>query len=90
MTANSISLTDMIHIIKARGFANTEEAAKYLGLSIHYIRRLSRNNILNSYKPSGKCIYFKVEDLDNYLLNNQRLGKDILSLKSAKYLFNKK
>ena len=81
---------EVIELIKLRGFANTEEASLYLGLSIHYIRRLSREKALTSFKPNGKSIYFKISDLDDYLLSNKRIGKDHISQKSAKMIFNSK
>jgi excisionase family DNA binding protein len=81
---------EVVELIKLRGFANTEEASLYLGLSIHYIRRLAREKALTSFKPNGKCIYFKTNDLDNYLLSNKRIGKDHISHKSAKIIFNSK
>lgn len=89
MNAQSFSVEETINIIKLRGFANTSEASIYLSLSIHYIRRLAREKELPSYKPNGKCIYFKVEDLDNYLLSNNRISNKKIMEKTAKYLFYK-
>ncbi len=90
MNVQHISVTETMNIIKIRGFANTEETSLYLSLSIHYIRRLAREKQLPSYKPNGKCIYFKLEDLDNYLLNNKRISNKKIMEKATKYLFNNK
>lgn len=79
---------EVVELIKIRGFANTEEASIYLGLSIHYIRRLAREKTLSSFKPNGKCIYFKTEDLDNFLLGNKRIDNKKISQKAAKYIFS--
>ena len=87
MSVQNISIEETINLVKLRGFANTLEASIYLSLSVHYIRRLAREKELISYKPNGKCIYFKVEDLDNYLLNNNRLSNKELMEKATKYLF---
>lgn len=81
---------EVIELIKIRGFANTEETSIYLGLSIHYIRRLARNKSLTSFKPNGKCIYFKIEDLDNFLLGNKRNNIEKISQKASKYIFKNK
>lgn len=78
---------EMIELIKIRGFANTEEASLYLGLSIHYIRRLSRDKTLTSFKPNGKCIYFKIEDLDDFLLGNKRNNIEKISQKASKFIY---
>lgn len=88
MVVDIISKKEVVELIKIRGFANSLEASIYLGKSIHYIRRLSRDKILTSYKPNGKCIYFKIEDLDGFLLNNKRLTREDITQKSSKYLFN--
>ncbi|MCA0348138.1 MAG: helix-turn-helix domain-containing protein [Bacteroidetes bacterium] len=79
---------EVVELIKIRGFANTEEASLYLGLSIHYVRRLAREKTLSSFKPNGKCIYFKIEDLDNFLLGNKRIDNKKISQKAAKYNFS--
>ncbi len=90
MNVQNISVTETMNIIKIRGFANTEETSLYLSLSIHYIRKLARDKQLPSYKPNGKCIYFKIEDLDNFLLNNKRISNKKIMEKATKYLFNNK
>jgi hypothetical protein len=89
MVANSTP-KEVVELIKIRGFANTLEASIYLGKSIHYIRRLSRDKVLTSYKPNGKCIYFKIEDLDCFLLSNKQLNRENITQNAAKYLFNSK
>ena len=90
MNAQNISVSETINIIKIRGFANTEEASLYLSLSVHYIRRLAREKMLPSYKSNRKCIYFKIEDLDDYLFNNKRISNKKIMEKATKYLFNNK
>ena len=90
MNVQKFSVEETINLIKLRGFANTLEASIYLSLSIHYMRRLAREKELPSYKPNGKCIYFKVEDLDNYLLSNKRIGKNQISQKVSKMIYNSK
>lgn len=89
MSVQNISVEETINLIKLRGFANTFETSIYLSLSIHYVRRLARERQLPSYKPNGKCIYFKIEDLDNYLLGNKRISNKKIMEKSIKFLFNK-
>ena len=90
MNVQNISVTETMNIIKIKGFANTEETSLYLSLSIHYIRKLARDKQLPSYKPNGKCIYFKIEDLDNFLLNNKRISNKKIMEKATKYLFSNK
>lgn len=89
MSVQNNSVEETINLIKLRGFANTVEASLYLSLSIHYVRRLGREKEIPSYKPNGKCMYFKVEDLDNYLLSNKRVSNDKIMENATKYLFYK-
>jgi hypothetical protein len=56
----------------------------------NYIRRLAREKQLPSYKSNRKCIYFKIEDLDDYLFNNKRISNKKIMKKATKYLFNNK
>jgi len=89
MSVQNISVEETINLVKTRGFANTLEASLYLSLSIHYVRRLGREKEIPSFKPNRKCMYFKVEDLDNFIMNNKRLSNEKIMEKATKYLFNK-
>ncbi|MGN7756761.1 helix-turn-helix domain-containing protein [Chryseobacterium sp. 22532] len=51
---------------------NTREAALYLGLSVITVRRKAGKGEISSFRPNGKNLYFKVSDLDNYLLSKHR------------------
>lgn len=46
---------------------NTEEAAKYIGLTGSGLRRLTSNKLIPFYKPSGKRIYFIKDELDEWM-----------------------
>lgn len=46
-----------------------EEACKYLNLSDSSIYKLTSKNEIRHYKPNGKKIYFKKEDLDGWILS---------------------
>lgn len=87
---NNESKTEQIAFIKAKGFATTKEASLYLGLSIHYIRRLARDNLIEFTRPSGKCIYFSIDSLENYVSKNKRICNDTINQKSANFIFKSK
>jgi excisionase family DNA binding protein len=55
------------HSIKPLTF---REAQNYLGVSSSYLYKLTSNNQIKHYKPSGKLIYFEKKDLDTWLLKN--------------------
>ncbi len=47
------------------------EAAEFMGLSISYLYKLTHWNKIPYYKPSGKIVYFKKEDLEDWMLQNR-------------------
>ncbi|MDG4945115.1 helix-turn-helix domain-containing protein [Weeksellaceae bacterium KMM 9713] len=55
---------------------NLEEASKYLGISKSYLYKLTSGNKITYYRPEGKLIYFRKEDLDKYLLRNPQYSQD--------------
>jgi len=48
---------------------NMNEASSYLGLSTSQIYKLTSTRKIKFYKPSGKVIFFKKEDLKIYILS---------------------
>ena len=47
------------------------EASEYLGVSRSYLYKLTSGRAIKHYKPTGKKIYFKKEDLDDFLTSNE-------------------
>lgn len=47
-----------------------DEAITYTGLSKSYLYKLTSAGTIPHYKPNGKHIYFKKEELDAWLLRN--------------------
>jgi excisionase family DNA binding protein len=54
-----------------KDFLNVKQAAEYLGLSKQSLYNLASERKIVSYKPAG-ILYFKEEDLKNYILNAKR------------------
>ena len=50
-----------------KSFLNVVEATIYLGLSKSALYKLTSSNQIPFFKPSGKLIYFKQADLDNWI-----------------------
>ena len=48
-----------------------KEAAIYLEISKSTLYKMTYDNRISHYKPSGKLIYFKKDELDQYLLKNK-------------------
>jgi excisionase family DNA binding protein len=51
---------------------NLKEAAAFLGLKPSYIYNLVHFGHLTAYKPSGKILYFKQEDLERFVFRNKK------------------
>lgn len=54
----------------------TDEAAEYMGISIHTMYKLSSNMSVPTYKPGGKMCYFKREELDEWMQRNRHASID--------------
>jgi len=65
-------------------FLTSRETASFLGISIQTLYKLSSKRILNSYRPSGRKIYFKKEDLLEWIEKGKRLSMSTLNKKSVK------
>lgn len=47
-----------------------DEACAYAGISKSTMYKLTMNRKIRHFKPSGRRIYFKKEDLEEYLTSN--------------------
>lgn len=50
-------------------FLTTAQAAKYLGMSVSYLRKLMMAKEIPYFKPHGKLCYFDEQDLYNWVHN---------------------
>ena len=48
-----------------------KEAIEYLNVSDSFLYKMTSARKITFFKPSGKLIYFKKEDLDDWLLQNK-------------------
>lgn len=62
------------------------EAAKYLNISEAYLYTLTSGNRIRHYKPTGKKIFFKKTDLDEYLLQHVRKTKADIEAEALSYV----
>lgn len=49
---------------------SVEDASEFLNLKPSYLYKLTSDKRIRFYKPNGKLIYFKKEDLEDFLLRN--------------------
>lgn len=69
-------LVDMIKEIKERLFflkdeLTTKEAAMYLGISVSTLYKKTMNNEIPFYRPLNRHIYFKRQELSQWILRNR-------------------
>lgn len=50
---------------------NFKEAMNLLGISASMLYKLTHKRTISFYKPNGKLIYFKKEDLLSWMLSNK-------------------
>lgn len=58
----------------SKSFLTTEEAAAYLGIAMPTLYSYTSRRIIPHYKTRRK-IYFKQEDLDQYVINSENRVK---------------
>ena len=75
----TLTQSEILDFFKTR-MLNTYSASNYLNLSIPYLRRLATKGKIVSYKPTGKNLYFDIEDLDNYLRTFRRMSENEIKI----------
>ncbi len=50
-----------------------KEAAAYLKVSIHTVHRWTSKGTIPFYKPNGRVLWFKKEDLDAWVFRNRNI-----------------
>src|ERR1051326_7534775 len=64
-----------------------DEAKAYLKISKSHLYQLTSRGLIAHYKPAGKKIYFRKEDLDAYLLRNRRAAAEEIET-AAEHILN--
>jgi excisionase family DNA binding protein len=63
-----------------------DEAAGYLHVSKSHLYQLTSKEQIAHFKPAGKRIYFRKEDLDAYLLRNRRAAAEEIDAAAANHI----
>ena len=63
MALNNQKYIDMIE----KEFLTTKEAAAYLGMALSYLYKLTSKKSIPFYTPTGKKLYFKKSELDEWM-----------------------
>jgi excisionase family DNA binding protein len=51
------------------GYLGTAAAAEYLDIPLGTLRQYVSRNTIRYYKPTGKNVYFKRQDLDDFMMS---------------------
>jgi len=62
-------------------FMTMDETSEYLGLSKATLYGYTHKKLIPYYKIQNRKIYFKIEDLDNFVLNTQNKCKSQFEIK---------
>jgi excisionase family DNA binding protein len=68
---------------------NFNDTCIYLELSQSHLYKLTSTGSIPHYKPNGKKLYFKREELDTWLLRNRNNSIDEIEQEAANYLIKK-
>lgn len=68
---------------------NFTEATKYLEVSASHLYKLTSANIIPFYKPNGKKLYFKREELNDWLLSTRFSTNEEIESNARNFSFKK-
>lgn len=63
-----------------------DEAAKYLSISKHTVYKMTAEHQVRFYKPSGKRIYFDVEDLNEWMKSRMVKSNADTNIEATNYV----
>jgi excisionase family DNA binding protein len=69
---------------------NLSEAHTYLDISASHMYKLTSQKLIPHFCPQGKKLYFRREELDQWLLRNRHDSTDEIEIMAANYLLTHK
>ena len=70
----------------SKNILQIEDVAILTGLSKNYIYKLTSARKIPHSKPTGKCIYFKRSEVEDWMLKNKVLTTDEIDSKASTYI----
>lgn len=68
---------------------NLSEASIYFGISESLLYKLTSGSKVPFYKPNGKLIFFKREELESWVLSQRFASGDEIASKASNFTFKK-
>ena len=78
------------HIFSLKTILNVEELAEYTGFKKSYIYKLVHSNSLPFSKPNGKVLFFFIQKIDEWLLQNASKSINELQQEALEFSLQKK
>lgn len=72
-------------IFTTKEVLTAQETARYMGISMSYLYKLTMRKQIPHYKPMGKVCYFQRQEIEQWLLNNRISTDDELTNKAMAY-----
>ena len=76
------------HAVFQKEVLTFKEACRFLDFSESYLYKLTHKKSIPHFCPNNKKLYFKRNDLEEWLLQNRRDSSDEVEQKAANYLLN--
>lgn len=67
-----------------------QEVAEYTGFKVSYLYQLTSKRKLAHYKPTGKVLFFKRSEVDNFFFSNRKKSQQEIEVESANFLLTAK
>ncbi len=67
----------------------SEEVAKYMGISMSYLYKLTMRRLIPHFKPLGKICYYNRREIEQFLQSNRIATQDEISEKAMTYCIRK-
>ena len=67
-----------------------DEVSEYAGLSKSYVYKLTASRMIPHYKPRGKLLFFKKQELDEWLLSGRVTPVNETEQAAYEYIMNQK
>ncbi len=72
-------------LIATKEVLTADEAARYMGVKVNYLYKLTHRGEIAHYKPNGKMVYFKRTEIEAWLTSNRVSTSAELSDKANAY-----
>ena len=88
-----VKLQNLERLIMSQGInkeiLSFSEACIYLDVSDSHLYKMTSRTVIPHYKPNGKKIYFKRQELDNWMLSNKQLSNEEIEQQAQNFLIKR-